>query len=327
MNENIGDFAALGDSVMALETFTSVLSFANVRNFLTARRRLLRRISHAKVTVVVTLMPHIWTPLLVRAIRSRGAKYITIIHDAVSHPGDPTGPVIPWLRSEARSADRVVTLSRSVANQMVEYNYADAAKTIPLFLPDLRYDSRVQDRTLVPGATLRILFLGRILKYKGLPLLLDALEILRAEGVRIDLGVAGSGDIADVHKRLVALEAEVINRWLGDDEIAPLLARYDAMALPYIEASQSGVAAAAFGSFMPVIAMPCGGLAEQVIEDTTGVIAADMTAGALAQAIKRMATNPALYNRLARSLRQTAPDRSMGSFIARLLNAAAEPNP
>src|SRR4051812_42499129 len=59
MSENIGDFAAMGDSVMAIDTFTRVLSFANVRNFLTARRRLLKRILEDKVSVVVTLMPHI----------------------------------------------------------------------------------------------------------------------------------------------------------------------------------------------------------------------------------------------------------------------------
>ena len=109
---------------------------------------------------------------------------------------------------------------------------------------------------------------------------------------RIDLGVAGSGDIADVRMRLVALGAEVINRWLDDEEIAPLLARYDAMALPYIEASQSGVAAAAFASCMPVIAMPCGGLAEQVVENKTGVIAPDMTCGGVRRRRQADGANP-----------------------------------
>ena len=42
-----------------------------------------------------------------------------------------------------------------------------------------------------------------------------------------DLGVAGAGDIGELRGRLAALDAEVVNRWLDDDEIAPLLARYD----------------------------------------------------------------------------------------------------
>ncbi|MGM4906767.1 glycosyltransferase family 4 protein [Tardiphaga sp. 866_E4_N2_1] len=323
MSENIADFAPLGDAVLPIETFDRAMSFANVRNFLAARKILLDRIARDDVSVVVTLMPHIWTPLLAPAIRARGAKYVTIIHDAVGHPGDPTGPLIPWLRSEARSADRVVTLSRAVADQMTARRFADPAKVTPLFLPDLRYDSKVGSRTLTPGKPLRLLFLGRILKYKGLPLLLDALDILRSDGLHVDLGVAGSGDIGAIQERLDALQAEVINRWLGDDEIAPLLARYDAMALPYTEASQSGVAATAFGSLMPVVAMPSGGLSEQVRESVTGVIASDVTAGSLAQAIRRLATDPVTYQQIATSLKQTAPDRSMRQFIVGLLKDIA----
>ena len=122
---------------------------------------------------------------------------------------------------------------------------------------------------------------------------------------------------------LAALDAEVINRWLDDKEIAPLLARYDAMALPYIEASQSGVAAVAFGSCMPVIAMPSGGLAEQVIEGRTGVIAGEVTARAFADAIRRVAVNPSMYAQVSRSLQDGAKGRSMGTFIERLLEDGA----
>ena len=77
MNENIDEFGWLGNSLLPLDTFNSVLSFANVRNFFAARRLLLERIAADDVTTVVTLMPHIWTPLLARAIRSRGIKYMT----------------------------------------------------------------------------------------------------------------------------------------------------------------------------------------------------------------------------------------------------------
>ncbi|CAN0506422.1 unnamed protein product [Phaeothamnion confervicola] len=143
--------------------------------------------------------------------------------------------------------------------------------------------------------------------------------MLRAEGIHVRLGVAGAGDIDDMRERLAALDAEVINRWLDDREIAPLLARYDAMALPYIEASQSGVAAVAFGGCMPVVAMPSGGLGEQVIEGRTGVLAQEVTATSFADAIRRLATDRPLYRQISRCLKETAQDRSMHTFIARLL--------
>jgi glycosyltransferase involved in cell wall biosynthesis len=320
MSENASEFGWLGQSLLTLDTFDRAASLATFRNYFSARRRLLDRITAERVTTVVTLMPHVWTPLLARSIRARGVKYVTIIHDSVSHPGDPTASVIPWLRSEARLADGVVTLSRAVADHMTRNGFADSAKTRSLFLPDLRYGSLGQARSWTAGQPLRLLFMGRIFKYKGLSLLLDALDLLRSEGIRIHLGVAGAGDIDDVRPRLAALDAEVIDRWLDDSEIAPLLVRYDAMALPYIEASQSGVAAVAFGSCMPVIAMPSGGLSEQVIEGRTGVIAEEVTARSFADAIRRLA-NPVLYDQISRFLHDGAQDRSMRTFLADLLDA------
>lgn len=319
-NESISEFGWLKNRLLPLETFTNVASIAVVKNFFAAREKLLERISASGVTTVVTLMPHIWTPLLARSIRSRGVRYQTIIHDLVRHPGDPTAVVVPWLRSEARLADRVITLSRATADHLIENGFANQTNTRALFLPDLRYGAISQTKRRQADAPLRLLFMGRIFKYKGLRLLLNSLEILRAEGVAVHLGVAGAGDISDVRVRLAALGAEVINRWLDDEEIAPLLARYDAMVLPYIEASQSGVAAVAFASCMPVIATPCGGLSEQVVEGKTGVIAQDTSAHAFAVAVRRLAQHPDLFERISWSLKVTGADRSMRTFIDQLLD-------
>jgi glycosyltransferase involved in cell wall biosynthesis len=131
----------------------------------------------------------------------------------------------------------------------------------------------------------------------------------------VELGVAGLGNIGPERRRLTALGAEVINRRIEDDEIGPLLARYDAMALSHIEASQSGVAAAAFGNCMPVVAMPVGGIAAQVVDGRTGLMAHRVSARSFADAIHRLAVDPALYERISRNLRETAQDRSMARFV------------
>src|SRR4029079_15487684 len=103
---------------------------------------------------------------------------------------------------------------------------ADGKKTHALFLPDLRYDSVFGAKSWSASEPLRLLFMGRILRYTALSLLLDAIEMLRADGLQVRLGVAGAGDLNVERERLTALGAEVINRWLEDKEIAPLLARY-----------------------------------------------------------------------------------------------------
>lgn len=70
----------------------------------------------------------------------------------------------------------------------------------------------------------------------------------------------------------------------------------DAVVLPYNVSSQSGVAAASFGSGRPVVATPVGGLMEQVIPGT-GVIAKDMSAEAFADALTVLIGDPMLFDR------------------------------
>jgi glycosyltransferase involved in cell wall biosynthesis len=265
-----------------------------------------------------------WTPLLRPSIQKLGIAYVTVIHDVVGHQGDPTGYVTRWLTSEARQSDTVVTLSRNVANQLQAAGYAHADRIRPLFHPDLSYGAAAAAKSRAPGEPFKLLFFGRILKYKGLPLLLTALEMLRAERISVQLGVAGAGDLRSERARLAALGAEVTNRWLDDDEIEPLLARYDAIVLPHIEATQSGVAAVAFGNCIPVIGMPVGGLVEQIISGRTGVLAKQVSAGSLADAIRSLATNPAMYNGIGTYLRGTAKDRSMKRFINCLVDLVRE---
>ena len=194
----------------------------------------------------------------------------------------------------------------------------------PLFHPDLTYGSRPVTRERAVGAPLKLLFFGRILKYKGLPLLLSAVELLLREGLAIKIGVVGEGNLRPQRGLLSSLGAEVINRWLDDHEVAPLLARYDAMALSHIEATQSGVAAVAFGNCMPVIGMPAGGIAEQIVDGRTGVLAGQITARSLADAIHRLATDANLYRQISQHLAATAQDRSARQFISSVVRIIRE---
>ena len=181
---------------------------AVVRNFFSARRQLMNYLDVHAPQVVVTLMPHLWTPLLGRDIRRRGIPYFTVIHDALRHPGDQTGRITRWLRSEGRFADRIITLSRAVADQLLKLGIASREKTLTLFHPDLSYDYTAIGQERDFRRPLKLLFFGRILRYKGLPLLLKAVEQLRREGTPVELGVAGAGDLGKEAPRLTALGAE-----------------------------------------------------------------------------------------------------------------------
>lgn len=315
-----GDLSMSDDDLLAVRTFSRSRPLNALGDYFRSRRRILDRLRDRRPKAVVTLMPHVWTPLLAPAIKALGIKYLPIIHDARPHPGDKTAWVTRWLRRDARHGDRVVTLSQAVAACLVEDRIADPSQILSLFHPDLAFQSAQRIRQHDPARPLRLLFFGRVMGYKGLSHLLDAVQILRDEGVPLELGLAGSGELGDARATLEALDAEIINRWIDESEVTEILDRYDALACPHIEASQSGVAAAAFGHRMPVVAMPVGGVAEQVIDGETGVVARQVTARAFADAVKRLALEPGLYDTLSTQLDRNGHDRSMDRFLREILN-------
>jgi len=115
----------------------------------------------------------------------------------------------------------------------------------------------------------------------------------------------------------------VENRWIPDREVAGILARYHAVALAHSECSQSGVAAVALGAGLPLVASRTGGLAEQVTDGITGVLAAGADEASLAAAIRRLATDRRLYATIRGHIRRTAPERSMHRFAEHLVALAA----
>jgi glycosyltransferase involved in cell wall biosynthesis len=321
-NELAGELAALRPTTWPFTTFTR--SFGAFTRFLRFRRQchaLLRRLRREGIQAVVVLMSHVWTPLLGRRLARESIRYVVVAHDASRHPGDRTGRVQNWLLRDLSYADRIVTLSRAVANRLTTERGVAAEKIVTVPHPIIAYGSTPAPRGEGP---LRVVFLGRIMAYKGLGLLVTATELLRQRGVAVSLGVYGEGSIAGLESRLAALDAKVVNRWIEHEEIGPILAEYDVLVLPYVEASQSGVAAAAQGVGIPIVATPVGGLVEQVRDDIDGLIAEDVSAEALANCLERLAADPALLERLSAAAGDGKTTISIGAFAERLRGIALE---
>ena len=158
------------------------------------------------------------------------------------------------------------------------------------------------------------------MSYKGLDHFIDAMAQLKGSGQNVECAVIGSGNISPTSMaRLRALDAEVVNRWIKDEEISGILDRFDIMACTHVEASQSGVVAAAFGHSIPVVAMPTGGIIEQVIDGGSGVVATHTSAGAFADAVRRLVNEPGLYDHISAQLLATAQNRSMLQFFTEVI--------
>src|SRR5262249_47021474 len=89
-------------------------AFTRLDRLLALRKSFADYVRTRKVDAVVTLMPHIWSPLVTGIAKRQGIAYIVALHDAKAHVGDPTSLINRWLLRDAYRADRIVTLSRSV---------------------------------------------------------------------------------------------------------------------------------------------------------------------------------------------------------------------
>ena len=278
------------------------------------RRCLAERLRQDGIEVVVDLLPHVWSPLVASAIGAVGVRYVPLIHDADLHPGDPTAWRMAFANRCVRYADVVLTLSHAVADRLVARRMVPREKIATLFLPDLHYGPSAVREPLRRGEPLRLAFFGRIMPYKGLPLFVETMERLRASGIDVRVGVFGEGVLGACAGRLQRLDAEVVNRWLGEEEIGRVLAGYHALVLSHTEASQSAVVATAYGLGLPVVAMPVGGLREQIADGDTGTLAERVDAPALAEAVIRL-LDPQVYSRICRTIAANKDQRSMLRFV------------
>ncbi len=180
------------------------------------------------------------------------AKRIIAVHDVQLHPGqDDLFRRLLNLWSFAR-AHVIVVLSESQQDALPRLFRRKA-----VVIPHPVFSVDVQRRKhRVPT----VLFIGRITRYKGLDTLCQAVELLRKRMGQLRLVVAGSGDVSGYDLR----GAVLINKWLSDQEMADLLSAAWVVALPYTQATQSGVAALARGAGVPTVGSRVGGLAQQL---------------------------------------------------------------
>jgi glycosyltransferase involved in cell wall biosynthesis len=321
-NDIFDKFSVFGNDLVPIDTFGSDSgAVLNLWRIPQIRRRLRKHIQSNNISIIVDMMPHIWSPFITSALKGLGAAYCVVAHDAVSHPGDNTGWVRRISEISVRRADVVIALSKSVAEHIAASGKVVKSRINVIALPDIRYSHSLESAARRHGgATLRLLFIGRIMRYKGLELLIEAVELNKSRGFRVDLGVFGEGALGSNKMRLSKLNAEVVNRWLTDEEVGEVLLRFDAVIACHTESSQSGVVSAAFGAGMPVIATPVGGLMEQVADGVTGVIAKSLDAEALADAMMKIA-DPRLYDQLCRNISSEKSTRSMEHFVQSCVGA------
>jgi glycosyltransferase involved in cell wall biosynthesis len=272
------------------------------------RSRFWRYVRAHDISVIVCTMSHLWDmPVLWR--RPANIPYLFVLHDALPHAGDDLPIRKRMLDSEIASSDGIVALTEHTRKLVTEINGYPRDRVWVMPLGIFPY---VDNEVAAIGRdhkTLRLLFFGRLLPYKGLDLLLEAYRIMKRQGKDVALKIAGPGDIEQYRSQLADLEdVSIDNRWIPEEEVGEVFRDIDIVVASYRGASQSGVLATSGAAGIPAVVTPVGGLAEQVLHEQTGIVAADTTPAAIAAAIGRLVDDETLRLRCAEGAKKHAAE-------------------
>jgi glycosyltransferase involved in cell wall biosynthesis len=306
-NPRLNDYAGLGIPVRALSTTISGRSAASVMgNILGARKLSRRQVFEPVLRHVYMISP--WDNVYLPFAKSRNSKLLVTVHDGQRHPGEENKILQAVENGPLHMADHVVAISAHVHDILIER--LKGKKPVHLIEGGLVMEEvgHPQPARSAPrNRPLRIIFFGRLHQYKGFDILVEALKILKAEGVPFQFVVAVSGALSAFERDLKFLNAEVHNAaWLVDEVLNGAIASADINVLPYREASQSAVVIKALWQALPTVATAVGGLKEQLREGHDCLFAAAPEAGAIAQCLKRIIQEPRLYEALSRGAHQSA---------------------
>ena len=229
-----------------------------------------RRLSPFQFDLAICAQPHMFDLVMSAALRRLKVPYVVLVHDADAHPGDGLPMQMFLQRRLCARAAGVGALTTHVGVELKRQGVV-GPKGKPLLRlshPPVSYKLP----TLIAEQGLRLLFFGRLLPYKGLDLLAEALAQL-GPSTGMTVRIIGSGPetpTLDALRKLPNVSVE--NRWIDEEEIGGLLAWSTALVLPYREASQSGVAAAALASGRRVLSTRVGGLLEQFINEPRAIL-------------------------------------------------------
>lgn len=224
-----------------------------------------------------------------------GVPIVTHVHASTRYQAGPSA------RDLLQRADFVITSGRDAAEGHLGERVVAMPCGVEMSIPGKR----------PRGAEVVIGVAGRLTEIKGIGYLLRAFERVHRRVPRTRLEIAGDGVLRDaLRDEASTLGIEERVSWLGWlDDVRAAMARWDIYVQPSMEDAcpVSLIEAAAEG--LPLIGSAVGGIPDLIVDGETGWLAGAGDAGALAERIERLATNPTARMAMGRAARLRAEER------------------
>ena len=218
------------------------------------------------------------------------------------------GMMQSFLRATLRIPDAVVVLAQSELSAYRAFLPGQAITLIPNGIDCAPYAGAARERR--SGAPLRLLYVGRLAREKGLFEALEALRLVRAQEIEATLLVAGAGpDEARLkaHAHDIGVEHDVrfVPPAFGEEKLG-LLAQADAFLLPsYAEGLPYALLEAMAAGAVPV-ATRVGAIPDVITDGADGILVQRRDPAAIARAIVKLADPVRLAHMSAAARRRIA---------------------
>lgn len=311
-------------------TIHSVINSVNPLNWINVGNRIKRE--KPDLVIVRYWLPFMGPSLgtILRRIRkNRHTRILCIADNVIPHekrPGD-----VAFTKYFIKPVDAFITMSRDVLKDLQAFSKKPAAYT-PHPLYD-NYGAGVSKEDACKKLHLDpngkyMLFFGFIRKYKGLDLLLEAMNDPRVKASGVQLIVAGEyydgkeEYEALIEKYSIQNQVHLFTDFIPGDEVKYYFSAADLIALPYRSATQSGITQVAYHFEKPMLATNVGGLSEVIPDGKVGFVVAPEP-NAIADGIIRFFT-PGAIPSIHEHLLEEKKKYSWQTFIDILLQTAGK---
>ena len=226
---------------------------------------------------------------------------VSTVHDIERHPGERNLWAIPSsiYRWQWKWADQMIVHAATIRQQLIsQYNCeTDRVHVIPIGSYNLY---RLLANPAQRESPNTVLFFGRIWGYKGLQYLIEAEPLITQAVPDARIVIAGHGEPFEKYRQMMVNphNFEVHNYRIPDEEVGHFFQQASVVALPYVEASQSGVTSVAYAFGKPVVATRVGGLPDVVKDGQTGLLVPPANAQSLAEAIVTLLKDASLRRKM-----------------------------
>ncbi len=263
--------------------------------------------------------------LFFRWAKKRGLPVLVHIHGWEHHTADriESGPLGWFFRRTLGRGDAFVVLAEEFRERVLSWGVNARVHLGTTAVDDGLLDGFSIDAKLSEfssGSAIRVLFLARIERDKGIYETIEACSQLVNEGLPIHLTVAGDGsEMASVR----AYAAEKLGSYvtflgfiLGEEKTRALREN-DLYVLPTSHAEgmpASVLEAMALG--LPVITRPMGGLRDFFLDGEHGYLMDEIDPSTVASLIRKLAVDEDLWKKMSGAAHRYASSRFLGSQVA-----------